>query len=165
MEHLRTKCGSISSSWYHIVSFCFIIIESLILIIIQTVFSYCVPPESDLAWPSALIPFGYIPGSLLIITAGTTIAGGLTNSELWQATGVVFCILPFLICIAIACTTLQQYADQFPSNTSLLIMGVINCLNALFCLIHAILICVSQYIWFSNEPIIVQSETCASSEV
>ncbi|CAH8443624.1 unnamed protein product [Schistosoma bovis] len=110
-----------------------------------TVFSYYIPVGSDMAWPSVLIPFGYIPASLLFLTAGATLATGLTNSELWQATSVVCCILPLITTIAIACTTLQQYMDTFPKNSSILIMGVISCLTSLLCFIHAILICVSQH--------------------
>ncbi|VDP48759.1 unnamed protein product [Schistosoma curassoni] len=111
----------------------------------KTVFSYYIPVGSDMAWPSVLIPFGYIPASLLFLTAGATLATGLTNSELWQATSVVCCILPLITTIAIACTTLQQYMDTFPKNSSILIMGVISCLTSLLCFIHAILICVSQH--------------------
>ncbi|CAH8482072.1 unnamed protein product [Schistosoma haematobium] len=107
----------------------------------KTIFSI----RSDMAWPSVLIPFGYIPASLLFLTAGATLATGLTNSELWQATSVVCCILPLITTIAIACTTLQQYMDTFPKNSSILIMGVISCLTSLLCFIHAILICVSQH--------------------
>ncbi|KAH9596269.1 hypothetical protein MS3_00002000 [Schistosoma haematobium] len=145
MGNYQTKYVLIKMALYHILSSCLIIFTSLTLIILQTVFSYYIPVGSDMAWPSVLIPFGYIPASLLFLTAGATLATGLTNSELWQATSVVCCILPLITTIAIACTTLQQYMDTFPKNSSILIMGVISCLTSLLCFIHAILICVSQH--------------------
>lgn len=145
MGNYQTECELIKRALYHILSSCLIIFTSITLIILQTVFLYYIPVGSDMAWPSVLIPFGYIPAGLLFLTAGATLAAGLTNSELWQATSVVCCILPLITTIAIACTTLQQYVDTFPKNSSILIMGVISCLTSLLCFIHAILICVSQY--------------------
>ncbi|CAH8473474.1 unnamed protein product [Schistosoma mattheei] len=109
MELTRKKYEVISAAMYHIVAFCVLICASLILIIIQTVFSYCVSAESDLAWPSVLIPFAYIAAFLLILTAGATLTAGLADSDEWDTASVVSCIFPLIVTTAIACTTIQQF--------------------------------------------------------
>ncbi|VDP48760.1 unnamed protein product [Schistosoma curassoni] len=141
MELTRKKYEVISAAMYHIVAFCVLICASLILIIIQTLFSYCVSAESDLAWPSVLIPFAYIAAFLLILTAGATLTAGLADSDEWDTASVVSCIFPLIVTTAIACTTIQQYVDGSLPKSSMLIMGIINSIIAFLCFIHGILLC------------------------
>ncbi|CAH8461414.1 unnamed protein product [Schistosoma turkestanicum] len=143
MGNYQTKCEPTEGVFFYILFSCLIICASLTLAILQTIFSYCVPIESDMAWPSNLIPFGYIPAGLLVLTAGANLATRLTNSEIWQATSVVCSILPSITTIAIACTTLKQYVDNSMSESSILIMGVISCLITVLCFINAIFICIT----------------------
>uniref|UniRef100_A0A3Q0KJ81 Transmembrane protein n=1 Tax=Schistosoma mansoni TaxID=6183 RepID=A0A3Q0KJ81_SCHMA len=141
MELCQKRYEVISAAMYHIVAFCVLMCASLILIIIQTVFSYCVSAESDLSWPSVLIPFAYIAAFLLILTAGATLTAGLANSDEWDTASVVSCIFPLIVTTAIACTTIQQYVDGSLPKSSMLIMGIINSMIALLCFIHGILLC------------------------
>ncbi|TNN20473.1 hypothetical protein EWB00_003911 [Schistosoma japonicum] len=141
MEITRSKYEVINAALYHVVSFCVLISASFLLILFQTIFSYFVASESDLAWPSVLIPFGYIAAFLVVLTAGATLTAGLVNSDVWDTAAIVSCIFPLIVTIASACTTIQQYVDGSLHKLSMLIMGIVNTVIAFLCLIHSILLC------------------------
>ncbi|CAH8459989.1 unnamed protein product [Heterobilharzia americana] len=106
-----------------------------------------------MAWPSVLIPFGYIPAGLLILTAASTLIAGLSDSDIWDTVSVVSCIFPLIMTVAIACTTIQQYVDKSIPKTSMLVMGIINVIIAFLCLIHSILLCIDLRFCFMKETL------------
>ncbi|VDQ14593.1 unnamed protein product [Trichobilharzia regenti] len=142
MKFIKIKPEKLRTAFYHILSTCVLLFACLTLIILQTIFAYCVPKSSDIAWPSVLIPFGYIPAALLVLTAASTLFAGLTDSEICSTMSVVSCVFPLIMTTAVACTTLQQYVDRSLYKTSMLIMGIVNIIIAVLCLTHSILLCI-----------------------
>ncbi|CAH8833859.1 unnamed protein product [Trichobilharzia szidati] len=151
MKFIKIKPEKLRTAFYHILSTCVLLFACLTLIILQTIFAYCVPKTSELAWPSVLIPFGYIPAALLVLTAISTLIAGLSDSEMWSTMSVVSCVFPLIMTTAVACTTLQQYADRSLYKSSMLIMGIVNIIIAILCLTHSILLCIDIRDYFPKQ--------------